>query len=286
MLTLLRAAVWRFGTLPFALKHLGGFAEGVVVSRRFAGRRLFLEIARSNAQKLLFLEGERYVPERTLLRRLAKPGATVIDVGANIGYFALLFAEAVGEHGRVLCVEPDPANLRELRRNVERNGLSNVEVLATAAGSRDGMVGLMTGLNSRVTDDGAGVLQVPVRMVDSIAPERVDLLKVDVEGFEWEVLKGAARVIEAGGATVWLELHPALLPDAVTPRDILEWLAPRCGAVRFFVPSQPRSTVGKLLRRYWGSEIGAMPFDQANLEARIADRHGEPIWVVASSRAP
>src|SRR5947207_15484253 len=82
--------VWRLQTVPLALWTFRKVNPPYLLERPFFGFRLLLDVARSNAQKLLFLEGERFVRERTLLSGLLKPGMCAVDVGANIGYYALM----------------------------------------------------------------------------------------------------------------------------------------------------------------------------------------------------
>jgi FkbM family methyltransferase len=79
---------------------------------------------------LLYLKGERFLEERCLFRNLVEPGMTVVDVGANIGYYMILFRELVGERGKVVCFEPYRENLKEIRRNRDKNNFGNVSVLA------------------------------------------------------------------------------------------------------------------------------------------------------------
>src|SRR5215831_18680612 len=131
----LRAFAWRFHTLPASARAFAGAARPLVLSRRLFGCELQVDVSRSNVQRLLYLEGERFIAERRLVRRLLAPGMRVADVGANIGYYLLLIESAVGPGGRVTCCEPDPDNLCELRRNVAANEFRNVEVVAAAAGA-------------------------------------------------------------------------------------------------------------------------------------------------------
>lgn len=103
---------WRFKTLKTAKAAFWG-TSSAVLERPFSGYRLSLDVSRTYAQRLLYLEGERFVKERKLIERLTEPGMIVVDVGANIGYYMLLFANFIGEKGKIICFEPEPDNLRE-----------------------------------------------------------------------------------------------------------------------------------------------------------------------------
>jgi hypothetical protein len=87
----LAATLYRFNTLRLATRVFSN-APDQVLSRRFYGRTLHLNVSRGNPQRLLYLEGERFIDERDIVRRLIRPGLAAVDVGANIGYYALMLA--------------------------------------------------------------------------------------------------------------------------------------------------------------------------------------------------
>jgi FkbM family methyltransferase len=141
-----------------------------------------------------------------LLRRL-RPGQTFVDVGAHIGYFTLPIATRLGAQGRVIAVEPHPASAKTLRRNVALNGLESVWVIEAAASDRDGEAALVLSDASAMwstlavgTLSGvAGAVNVRTRSLDSILAEAgwppLAGIKMDVEGVEAAVLRGATEVL-------------------------------------------------------------------------------------------
>src|SRR5262249_18542532 len=135
--------------------------------------------------------------DEAFFRRVLRPGDTVVDVGANVGTLTLTAAALVGPEGRVWAIEPHPRPLRYLCANVALNGFANVRTVHAAAGESDGLLRLTDSRlddQNRVSADGPGV-SVPVRRLDDVVPEGpVRLLKIDVEGFELFVLRGARRV--------------------------------------------------------------------------------------------
>lgn len=134
-----------------------------------------------------------------------RPGATFVDVGANIGYFSVWASALVGERGRVFAIEPDPSNVELLRANLWRNRCRNVRVLPVAAWSEPGHVSLVSrpegGALSEVrpstgADEDGGTL-VPCARLDELIGPPVDLMKVDAQFNDHRAVAGAAALIGA-----------------------------------------------------------------------------------------
>jgi FkbM family methyltransferase len=213
---------YRLNHLRLAKVVFLGVDSPAFVRRRFFGHSLIIDVGRANPQKLLWLQGERFVKERDVLSRVTKPGMTVIDIGANIGYYTLLFSSLVSDGGKVIALEPDSTNLRELQINVSHNELNSiVSIIPIGASDHDGVDRFEPGLNSHITPSGSQ--QVSVMKLDSILKTKVDLIKIDVEGYEGAVLDGAVETIERSRPVILLELHPNLLTTH-THRQIAEGL--------------------------------------------------------------
>src|SRR6185369_10140974 len=103
------------------------------------GQRMWLD----DKDSLELATREIYEPMETrLFKREIKPGQTVLDIGANIGYYTLIAAKLVGPTGKVYAFEPDPANFRLLKKNVEGNGHTNVVLVDCAVSDKDQKVRL------------------------------------------------------------------------------------------------------------------------------------------------
>ena len=229
------AAFNRFGTLRLARRAFAGLPSPSWVSRPLFGGRMHMDLSRSDAQQMLFLEGERFIDERAVLARMLRPGMTIVDVGANIGYYLLLFQQAVGEGGTVICVEPSEENLPELRRNIAENPRGTVRLHEIALGAEEGEIGLRSGINSGVVDMQEAEHVARVRRLDAVVTERVDLLKIDVEGYEGQVLAGARDLLERDKPAIFLELHPHIIPRfGYSLRGILDDLGQIYSSVRLF----------------------------------------------------
>jgi FkbM family methyltransferase len=150
----------------------------------------------------------RYEPcETSLLTKLLLPGQTFIDVGANIGYFSILAAKKVGSSGRVLAIEPEPHNFELLSQNVKINQLCNVTLANVALGESPGTAQLFCspqnfGDHRLYADADSGDRQAVnatmVRLddlIDQYGLTSVDLIKMDVQGYECYVLAGMRRLL-------------------------------------------------------------------------------------------
>ncbi|HZP85910.1 MAG TPA: FkbM family methyltransferase [Burkholderiales bacterium] len=156
------------------------------------------------------------------LRPYVTPGTTVIDVGANIGFFAVRFARWVGDEGRVIAIEPESVNFDSLCTRVQQLGLrERVIALRAAAIERSGEVRLALNpdhpADHRVAESG---IAVPGLAIDDVMAERgwprVSLIKVDVQGSELRVIRGARTTLERWGPTLYVEFHEPSLREAGT----------------------------------------------------------------------
>jgi FkbM family methyltransferase len=169
-----------------------------------------------------------------LLDKLVTPGASVIDVGAYIGYNTIHAARRAGPYGRVVAVEPAADNLEVLRENVAAAGVANVVVAPVAcgkiAGTRDLFLsGSPSSVKSLFAEScHAGVTEVvPVDVVplDDLTVD-ADVVKIDVEGAELDVLEGMPRLLQRPPALI-VEWHPLIqrlagYAAAALPRWLLE----------------------------------------------------------------
>jgi FkbM family methyltransferase len=132
-----------------------------------------------------------------------KNGETVIDCGPGEGEFTLYASKAVGDSGKVIAFEPDPLIFDVLKSNVELNELSNVILIKKGLWSENTVLRFTTAKNITrsfvVNEEGGKVIEVPVVTLDSALKElgihKVDLIKMDVEGAEVEVIKGAGQFL-------------------------------------------------------------------------------------------
>jgi FkbM family methyltransferase len=162
----------------------------------------------------LFVVSPRY--EEVMLEYLTpRKGEVFVDVGAHIGKYALRIAKMVGSEGKVIAIEPDPENFRALVCGINLNRLTNVVVLNVAAWDRECKLTLYLGETDRKLSNGGlygrgessvkrkigQQCEVLAKPLDDIIQElninRIDWVKIDAEGAEYEILKGFIKTVKS-----------------------------------------------------------------------------------------
>ena len=198
----------------------------------FAGRHLVHPLAWGKSATGLLLAGEAYVPEVQLLPPLLKPlkEGILVDVGANIGIYPLLFRNASSLP--IFAFEPQPLLFRLLELCVRHNHLDEVTCRPVACGDSTGTVPFSIGLNGEIATGAAAAqvtkleafdldqaihdthaarmsVEVPLATLDDeLGGRRVSFLKIDCEGFEFRILNGARRLLEEQRPVLFVEVHP------------------------------------------------------------------------------
>jgi FkbM family methyltransferase len=159
-----------------------------------------------------FISG-RYEPEKTAtIADNVVAGEVVFDVGAHVGYFAVLMSQLAGETGKVFAFEPRPLNLRFLKRHVAVNDCTNIEILPLCVGERTGpamletRTGTGTGHVSETGDTAVRMVSLD-ELVEAGTLPPPTFVKIDVEGGEMGVLLGARRTIDRYRPRMVLATH-------------------------------------------------------------------------------
>jgi FkbM family methyltransferase len=203
-----------------------------------------------------------------LLATLLRPGMVLFDVGANVGFISILAARLVGEEGRVISFEPLPVNADWLEHNVRLNRFDRVTVRREAVGLADGesrfqisavssTLGMLeTSRFAKQDDVIAGIIPVKVRSLDSLGAEgslpRPEVIKVDTEGAEVDVLRGAAEMIRAARPILLIELHGT---NADVARALDEY------SYHAVVMGTPQPVA----EAYWNAFVVAVPAERRDL---------------------
>lgn len=207
--------------VPISMFFLNRAREDVEV--RVFGSVMLLNPAEKIGNNLLFTPNWYDPRERALVAQVLESGDYVVDVGANIGAYTLLFGAMVGPSGRVTAIEAEPSNMQRLRHNIQRNALHWVTALEFGASDKheslalhlnsDGNGGGHSFLQQVSPRDSTRVIQCKplYELIDKVRPR---LMKLDIEGFEWRVLR---RFFEDAPESLWPEY--ILLEDEPRHRE-------------------------------------------------------------------
>ncbi len=159
------------------------------------------------------------------LYSLIEPSNIVFDVGANLGETTLNFAKLIGSKGKVYSFEPDPINYKALQTNLKLNNFNNISLNLIGLGNTKGKFKIHTldesnkGMNRIVlTPESNGEYrEIEVTTIDTYTKDnnitKLDLIKIDVEGFEFNVLKGATNSLKMFSPKLFIELDDQNLRD-------------------------------------------------------------------------
>ena len=239
---------WRFGAdldldrLPVRLRkwifwHFETLAvEAPIELGWHLGLRIRLPLG-ADAARCLFVGGRIDPNEFAFLDQVLAPGQVFVDVGANHGLYSLFASRKLGSSGTVLAVEPSARELARLREHAALNGAANIRVAPVALGAAPGRATLMVADGRHAGHNTFGlfghggtrcelVADVPVERLDDLLAreglERVDVLKLDVEGAEAAVLDGAGRTLAQSRPLLLIEVFDdALRAQGSSARELV-----------------------------------------------------------------
>lgn len=195
-------------------------SRGETIERTVCGHRMHLNLHDTGIAKELAVYRVQEPVATALLQKEIEPGMRVVDIGANIGYYTLLLARLVGEAGKVIAIEPVPDNANLLRINLEANGYQNVLIYEAAAGAESGTMKLYLSnkwewasfVHRDLPDKH---IDVPVHTLDTLldAEGRIDYIKMDIEGYETEAIKGMLGILRRYRPGMFVEIHPSYVEE-------------------------------------------------------------------------
>ena len=203
-------------------------SDGSLVQKCIDGVNFELDL-KEVIDSAMFYEGSRELGTSLALKKLCKPGHVVFDIGANVGSHALPMASYVGKQGKVYAFEPVPWAIKKLKRSLELNNFDNLVIESIALSDITEQEVEMDFRASFKVDSKSGVGQdgkvdngwwsecehVKVRMetLDNYASNhqisRLDLIKLDVDGFEGKVFRGAFKTLKRFQPILIMEVAPA-----------------------------------------------------------------------------
>jgi len=206
-------------------------------------------------------------PEMTAMaQEKIRPDWHILDVGADIGYYSMLFRSKCGPQGAVAAFEPDPEAIPFLERNIALNGFENVRVFRQALSDHRGQGMMKPAGRGQLYPDRVGEgADATVEMVpfDELWPalgwNRLDLVKIDVEGAELSVLGGMERILEEYHPHLLLEIHPRQLKDMfrTSAGEVLRFLGKKHSYRLLPVDAPAIPAVPERNVTVWGDWMGA-----------------------------
>ncbi len=205
--------------IPLFEKLTRFFFGRILIKTKIIGSVMYLDIFDKGLHRKLILKGIREVEHVNQINGNIKPGMIGIELGANIGYFALIEARLVGEKGLIYCIEPEPNNVKLLKKNIAANKLGDrMKVFRYLVGDHNGMEKLylseFANVHSLSPSRGKeGFAEVPMVTLDNFIKQnnipRVDFIRMDIEGYEAIAFKGMEGWFRSGpNLKIFMEFHP------------------------------------------------------------------------------
>ncbi|OQY49101.1 MAG: hypothetical protein B6242_00195 [Anaerolineaceae bacterium 4572_78] len=181
--------------IPFPYSHLPVSVHGHKMTAHKSDRYLALWLWK------LGLLGKT---ELTFLSKLCQPNMHIVDIGANVGLYSLIFAMNIGQNGKVWAFEPDVGNFDMLKRNIQHNQYYNIMPIQKAVSNQSGIIKLYISdyhngdHRTYQTTDKRTAIEIESVSLDDffVAGERIDLIKMDIQGAEGFALQGMTQILK------------------------------------------------------------------------------------------
>lgn len=181
------------------------------------GHKMFLD---SKDALELSVHGVHELFTTEVIKREVKKGDTVLDIGANIGYYTLIMSKIVGMDGEVIAFEPEPTNYDLLGKNAEVNTYSKITLYQCAVSDKNGLTNLYLhklAPEHRMCNPSGKHKSIKVqsgRLDDLSLPKKIDFIKMDIEGAEGRAIEGMSQILQRNkNLKIVMEISPNLLKD-------------------------------------------------------------------------
>jgi FkbM family methyltransferase len=225
----------------------------------FHGLKLRCHADSHSASAALYFSGLPDYREMQFIRRYLRPGDCFIDVGANVGVYTLLAASIVGPAGTVHAFEPMPRTHARLRENVEINGLAHVSCHGIALSEHVGPAQFAAPVDDSLPSlaygqSPAAIIEVQCSTLDSAFPEgTITMMKLDVEGAEPLILRGASQHLAAGNPPViQIEMDGFSTRFGIETHDFIDEIVARGYDIAIYDPDEHRLIA---TRRPWEHRV-------------------------------
>lgn len=215
-----------------------GYNQGIEIQKMVPDFLMELNLA-DRMQRLMYIKRIYESETSNALKPLLKNARCFVDIGANVGYFSML-AKAINPHCQVISIEPLPQNLEKLHKHKEINKFSNFEILDVCISDQPGSTEFLIPpqdecgwgrIAYKDLFDGHRIVrnvETLDRIVEKLKIKNIDLIKIDIEGFELKALHGMTKTIDDMQPSLCIELNEVCLTDLGTSgKEILSWLKKR-----------------------------------------------------------
>ena len=243
------------------VRYYNTFHHGLAL-RKIQGNKMYLSVNDLGLSRDLLLHGIREPLQTNLVKQLIKPGMTVADIGANLGYYVLIEASIVGESGKIYAIEPVPSNYEILKKNVYKNNYQSiVETHLCAIGDtcEVSKMAMTTSsnfstmfLNEEEMSDWMKkqlkvstekILEVETLTLDKflVGKRPIDFVRMDVEGYEGKIIKGMSNTAKnsRNRLQMFIEIHPGVFENSkATLAELIQDLTDMGLRVKFIVNTE------------------------------------------------
>ncbi len=209
--------------------------NGLVI-KKILNYKMYLDINDPGLSKELLLKKVREELQTKIWRKMLKPGMNVLECGANLGYYALMEASIVGNKGKIYAIEPIPENFKILKKNIKLNNYGNIiKAYNLAMSDKEGNSEIAVTKNSnfatmlleknimskwmskKLKQQTKKIIKIKTMRMDNFLENKrdVDLIRMDIEGYEIKVIKGLINTIKKSRKPIklFIELHPIILKE-------------------------------------------------------------------------
>lgn len=234
----LKLVVKRFFREYLCLKFLYWRSENGKIIMNIQGNKMILNLNDEGISRELVLYGYHELNSTNEVKKIIKPGMRILEIGANIGYYALIETTLAGKNGFLYAFEPSPFNFSLLKKNLEINNIKNTELYQKAIGAKNTTSKFYVADKSNLSSfikrfdmdmyKNGSIIDMEMITLEKFLEdkEQIDFIRMDVEGYENEVLKGAQNILKINPPKhFFIEIHSELLHKKNnSAREIVNYL--------------------------------------------------------------
>ncbi len=207
----------KFDELKYRIKKIN--KDNIEVINLEDGNKIYINLNDDGISKELYLQRKREIYSTEFLKKFIDENEIIIEIGANIGHYTIIESSVLKE-GKIYAIEPIPKNMELLKKNVILNNIKNIKLFPIAIGEENNSSKMyfykksnLSGFKSIVGEDLLEEVEVDIinldTFIESYMEEYPTFIRMDVEGYEYNLFKGATKLLESGKPLkIKMEIHP------------------------------------------------------------------------------